>query len=350
MNHYKNQLIILLKKDIAYFLFIGLAILISIFHYTTAEYMDGLYFFVHILLRKMYFIPVLLAAFWGGRKASIITLIFVTILFLPHAIFQWPSTLTAGFDNASEIALLWIIGGLSGTLSDKLKGYTSEKIRYSTLESISNILSLINSEIMVDYKASLGSATALQKSIPNTNGSYLTAMVLLNRLEHLGSHLKNLEDLVLPEPYEKRKINITKLLVECVDINNQRFPNIDIKYIFSGKIPHLYLDEKRVRFAISIIIQSIVQNDNSLKNLNILVGKKLRSIIIRYESINSSDNREPKKWNLFDLYSNPEAGYALSLALSIIRSHGGNFEIDNYREKNALTLYFPISLGRGLFN
>jgi hypothetical protein len=53
-----------------------------------------------------------------------------------------------------------------------------------------------------------------------------------------------------------------------------------------------------------------------------------------------------KKWNLFNWYSNSEVGYAISLALSIIRFHGGKVEIDNSKKNNILRIYLSTSFGR----
>jgi len=346
-NYYKNNSEWYVKNQVLIPGIIVLSILISIFHYTTAEYMEGTYFFIHIFLRRIYFIPVLLAAFWGGRRVVFMILILVTILYLPHAIYQWPATLSAGFDNISEFVLLWVVGGIAGTLSDKLKHYSSEKSRLHTLESISSVLGLINSEIMLDYKACIGLTTALESNLPKANGTYLSATILRDRLEHLGSHLTSIQDLVLPEPYEKRKISIEKIITKSIETNFRQNNQTQIIHDFQDQLPHVYLDEKRMYFALTNIIKSLIHYDNTIHQLSITVKRKLGSILIYFDMQN--DNGSTKKWDLFKLYANSEGSYAFTLALSIIRSHGGKFEIDNSMDINSLKLYLPIRFGGRFF-
>jgi hypothetical protein len=98
-----------------------------------------------------------------------------------------------------------------------------------------------------------------------------------------------------------------------------------------------------MHFALTNIIKSLIHYDNTTYRLSITVKRKLGSILIYFDTQN--DNGSTEKWDLFKLYANPEGSYAFSLALSIIRSHGGKFEINNSKDNNSLKLYLPIRYG-----
>ena len=42
---------------------------------------------LHIVYRELYFIPIILAALWGGKKGGLITSIAVSLIYIPHVFF-----------------------------------------------------------------------------------------------------------------------------------------------------------------------------------------------------------------------------------------------------------------------
>lgn len=115
----------------------GIALAITALHYLTAVYRGPL----HILYRELYFIPILLAGLWGGRKTGLITSISITLIYLPHvfilAVSQFayhhmpmgPITDVANttLGNIFQMLLFNIVGYFSGTYSDLKKDYSGVK-------------------------------------------------------------------------------------------------------------------------------------------------------------------------------------------------------------------------------
>lgn len=70
----------------------------------------------HIVFRKLYFIPVVIAAIWFNLRGGILTAAFVTVLYSPHVAFQWRGETFENINQVGEIASVWIIAILSGRL------------------------------------------------------------------------------------------------------------------------------------------------------------------------------------------------------------------------------------------
>ncbi len=49
--------------------------------------------------------------------------------------------------------MLWVVGMIAGSSSQRLKHSQTEKSRLEALESVSNVLGVINYEVVVDYHA-----------------------------------------------------------------------------------------------------------------------------------------------------------------------------------------------------
>lgn len=321
---------------------IGLALLISVVHYLTFEQADG-WRFLHIFLTKLYFLPVLLAAFWNGKRGAVILSLVVSLLYLPHAILHLSGSAPKLFENISEIALLWTVGVIAGTLSDRLIKTQTEKGRLTSLKEIASILDIVNHEVMVDYEACLGLTRALVKSETNSKGNAFSAQILLARLEHLGSHLGNLKELAFPEKLNKRRANIVKITQQCfAEIKSSEQP-LQVKYSFQNRLPYMDLDANKMTFAMSRILQSFIHGVGSSGMLEIIFRKESDQAAISFNLYSESSQGQVKKKNHFDLFANPEDNYALTLALSIIRSHGGTLKfIDNGKNVTSMQLCIPI--------
>ena len=125
-----------IKKIIA---LVGMVLMITALHYSTAIYRGPL----HILYRELYFIPIILAGLWGGKKSGLIMSIIITVIYLPHVLILATSNIgyhhmTMGpvtdvanttMGNVSQMLLFNVAGFFAGTYSDLKRSYFSTKSR-----------------------------------------------------------------------------------------------------------------------------------------------------------------------------------------------------------------------------
>ena len=125
-----------IKKIIA---LVGMVLIITVLHYSTAVYRGPL----HILYRELYFIPIILAGLWGGKKSGLIMSIIITVIYLPHVLILATSNIgyhhmTMGpvtdvanttMGNVSQMLLFNVAGFFAGTYSDLKRSYFSTKSR-----------------------------------------------------------------------------------------------------------------------------------------------------------------------------------------------------------------------------
>lgn len=127
------------------------AVIISFIHFLTYNNEEIYLEFLHELLTKLYFLPVLIAALLLGKKGAIQLSLTVSVLYLPHSINTMIFSKLSIIENLSEVVLIWTVGIVAGGLIDKLKSVHSEKARLLELEQVSTVLNVINKDIMSDY-------------------------------------------------------------------------------------------------------------------------------------------------------------------------------------------------------
>lgn len=323
---------------------IFLAIGISLVHFFTYSREEIYLEFLHELLTKLYFLPVLIAALFLGKKGAIQLSLVVSILYLPHSI---NTNIFNGFsivENFSEIILIWTVGIIAGVLIDKLKSANSEKARLAALEKVSSVLNVVNNDIMNDYSACVGLTKSLKSIHTNGDGNTFTANLLSEKLERLGSHISHLSNLAAPKPIKKIKYNLFHLTKKCVNEIIQNNSGYNVSFMNGTKLPPVYMDVRQVEFAIKQIAQTFLEQNTKNKGLVVSEEKYNEMIKISFKVNGKHNSINKTKIDVFDLVADPVTGYSFALASSIIKSHGGRVEFETAKNGiNSIHLYMPVN-------
>jgi len=110
---------------------------ISLLHYLTPLHLPML----HDIFQRLYYIPIILAAFWFGFRGGLSSAIVVSVLYAPHILFQWGGHLTMELEKYLEIILYNVVGGITGLLSQQ------ERTRASQLQETARGLEESNEQL-----------------------------------------------------------------------------------------------------------------------------------------------------------------------------------------------------------
>lgn len=95
---------------------------ISLLHYLTPLNMP----YLHDIYQRLYYLPIILAAFWYGFRGGLACSLFVSVVYAPHILFQWGGHLTVEMEKYLEILLYNIVGSVTGFLSQKERERSAE--------------------------------------------------------------------------------------------------------------------------------------------------------------------------------------------------------------------------------
>jgi len=144
----------------------GLVLVFSLLHYMTPASRPIL----HGVWRKLYFVPILLAAFWFGLRGGLITSVAISVIYLPHVLGQWAHIHTQREDALFDILLYNIVGGLTGFLAmrereqrEKLKEAQKELLRADRLKLLGELSAGMAHEVRTPLASILGSVNILAK-------------------------------------------------------------------------------------------------------------------------------------------------------------------------------------------
>lgn len=93
---------------------------------------------IHVVMRKMFLVPVLLAAAWFGLRGALFTATAATGLYLPHVLYQWEGQAAENLNQIAEVASLWLAALFAGVLlrSERRKRRTLARIHDATVHEV----------------------------------------------------------------------------------------------------------------------------------------------------------------------------------------------------------------------
>ncbi|NIA31697.1 MAG: HD domain-containing protein [Actinobacteria bacterium] len=71
---------------------------------------------LHVVLRKMFLVPVVLGAIWFEITGALMVAIFATAIYVPHIFVDWSGNFPENINQVGEVVTIWITAVLSGVL------------------------------------------------------------------------------------------------------------------------------------------------------------------------------------------------------------------------------------------
>ena len=99
--------------------------IIALLHYATPTE-PHYYHKIHIVLRKLYFLPPVMAAVWFGLRGACATALVVSLLFILHAFLDWPGNYMEQANQVGELVGFWVAGVIPGWLFDRQRSLLQE--------------------------------------------------------------------------------------------------------------------------------------------------------------------------------------------------------------------------------
>lgn len=175
----------------------GLVAVFSVLHYITPASRPIL----HDVWRKLYFVPILLAAFWFGMRGGLFASVLISVIYLPHVLHQWAHIHTQREDAVFDIFLYNIVGGLTGFLAarereqrEKLQQAQKELLRADRLKLLGELSAGMAHEVRTPLASVLGSVDILSKenSRPEEKKEFLEILKKeVHRLDKVVSDFLN---------------------------------------------------------------------------------------------------------------------------------------------------------------
>lgn len=338
--------------------------LVSLLHY----YTPTTHYWMHPLLQRAYYVPVLLMALWFGWRGGIVTAALAALSYLPHIAMAWQSQ--PGYRAAGyvEIGMFFVIGGLTGALADEERSQRKkiEETAAKLKETYMQLQAFLEQLRRADRLSALGELSAgLAHEIRNPLGSLEGAVQILRRPElpaqtrqefaemadrevvRLKGLLTNFLEFARPQP-PRRTVIEPQLLLESVSQlagETAKMAGSTIR-IEALQVPAVFVDAEQIKQVLLNLVLNAVQAMPSGGEVVLRSrqagGSALLEVVDQGVGI-AQENLE----RIFDPFFTTRAGgtgLGLSIAYQIINRHEGHLSVSKNADRGVtFTVALPLS-------
>jgi signal transduction histidine kinase len=153
----------------------------------------------HILAREMYFLPIIVSAFWFGLRGAILTSMIITAFYLPYSLLNWQGFSTDDLNRLLEILLYNIVAITMGILQDRHRARAREK-----LEVIQALAGTVAHEMNSPLFVAIGNLELLQGDFDQNSEPYLEIENIIKNLKIIKVLIKKISQLesVITKDYD----------------------------------------------------------------------------------------------------------------------------------------------------
>lgn len=165
--------------------FVVLAVALG--HFVTPAGLHG-WHWVHILLQKLFYLPILMAAAWFGLRGTLLTAGAVSSFFIVHVLLDWGGYRMAQADQIGEIASFWIIALTSSFLFRRERRALEEtaEAHRETIAALASSLDLRERETALHSKRVQEYALLLARHLGIKEGDTLEGLEMGALLHDVG--------------------------------------------------------------------------------------------------------------------------------------------------------------------
>lgn len=346
---------------------------ISLLHYVTPLTESVL----HNIFQRLYYIPIILAAFWFGLEGGIGTALIVSILYAPHIILQWGDRPTLETEKYLEILIYNLVGGVTGFLSaqEKHRREQWEKTAAGLEESYRKLQQ--QSELIIRMEEQLRSAerlsvlgelaAVLAHEIRNPLGSirgtaeilkddyhagdkkFEFLEILLKESDRLNRVVEDFLRLSRPQPLAIKPCNIGEelrsvvmlVMAEAKDRGIRMELQVDESLEIRG-------DKDKLHQAFLNIILNGIQSMATDDTMTIEARKAMNSsyedsealVIFRDTGPGIPDDAQTKIFEPFFTTKQDGTGLGLAITKRIIEAHKGRIEVETNSPRGTVFYVF----------
>lgn len=335
---------------------------ITFLHYSTSPYL----LFYHEILIRLYYLPIILAAFWFGLRGGLISSILISLLYAPHVVFQLAEVLPREKGPFLEIILYNVVGAVTGVMAQRIQDQKERFQRTATelqklhqeleqqtslllekeemlrradrLSALGELSAGIAHEIRNPLASIKGTAEILQEDFPAASKKFEFLQILIRETERLNKVVENFLSFARPKIPDLGSCEVSAVLKSVLELVKHPASKgqVTIKTNFDGQGPDLIADAEQLKQAFLNIILNALQAMPQGGELSIVTRHQAPWVEIYFQDQGAGipPHDLDKIFNPF--YTTKGEGTGLGLAIThriIAENHGGQMEVESEEGK-----------------
>ncbi len=330
---------------------------ISLVHYYTPLQLH----YLHDLFQRFYYLPIILAALWFGLRGGLACSLMVSLVYVPHILFQWGGTLTVELEKYLEILMYNVVGAVTGLLAQREQQRTSElqktaegleqscralaeqseRIisieeqlrRTERLSTLGEMAAVLAHEVRNPLASLRGSAEILRDDYRPGDAKYEFLEMQIRETERLNRVVEEFLRMARPQPSELTPCSLQQELetIVTLTLGEARKRQIELALVPQKDSSLVMADGDKLRQAFLNIVINALQATPSGGSVTISMQSIAAGHEIRFSDTGPGIRQEELERIFEPFYTTKQDGTGLGLAVSrkIIESHNGTLTVES---------------------
>lgn len=329
-----------------------LVLLVSALHFGTST--D--YQYLHEIYQRIYYIPILLAAFWYGPAAGVLTAFTVSVIYVFHIRWDWHHTPVYTFNQYAEICLYHVIGLIIGFLASKQRRqqeqltHTSQELaaayrklqdtfeqlrRADRLAALGELSAGIAHEIRNPLASVKGSVQILEGEIPPGHAKHEFIQIIREEADRLNRIVSEFLKFARPPRPRTETVSLNELLRSTLLLLQQELERsgIGLEDRLDSGMPNLRLDPDQIR---QVLLNILINGIQAMPEGGTLRVRSRWEPADGFAAVVVEDTGpgvpESELEHIFHPFVSTKAegsGLGLSISHQLVEQHGGRIQAEN---------------------
>ena len=355
-----------LRDWLKYASILVLIVVISVFHYRTSVDVDHRY--LHEIYQRVYYIPILLAAFWYGPLGGAIAALLTSALYVYHIRVHWAHLPNYAFNQYAEIILYHVIAVTIGFLSlrerrqrerlesatEELRGAyeqiqrTFEQLKQSDrLAALGQLSAGVAHEIRNPLGSIKGSIEILESEFPPDHPKREFVDIIKEETVRLNNIVAEFLTFARPAKPSMESVCLGDLIDSTLTLLRKEAEgahvSLDVKHDTS--VPPVHLDPDQIRQVLVNIVLNGIQAMPEGGKLEVRSSYQVQDNSVLIEVADTGNGAPHSDLDhLFDPFYTTKphgTGLGLSISYQLVHNHQGSIAV---RRNDGGGLTFGITL------
>ncbi|TKB24606.1 hypothetical protein FCL47_17385 [Desulfopila sp. IMCC35006] len=303
---------------------------ITLLHYST----DQSHYYFHVFYGELYFVPIVLAAFWFGLCGALLVSTTITVCYLPFIFWNWQDFSANDLDSILSLLLYNGLAILVGVLKGRETKAQEEVLQKENLAVMGRSLAAAAHEMRTPLVLIGGLARRLLKKTNHENPDRLKLDLIIKESDKMekmtGDMLNFSKPLTLNLMRENFSTTIQNSLLTVEEVARRH--NVSIKYKSdpAAEVVAIHLDSLRFEQVIVNLVLNAIEASPEGGTVTITLSLTSSGNAILDVTDNGSGIPFTKRQKLFaPFFTTKKEGTGLGLPIvhKIVMAHGWSLQI-----------------------
>ncbi len=332
---------------------------VTLAHYTTDSH-DVAY---HNVFRRLYYVPVVLAAFGRGLAGGLGAAIVVSLAYIPHAfLLEHHHDPAPAIDKVGEIVLYVVVGAMTGWLVERERSARArlertlaeraelerELVRAGKLSAMGELLAGVAHELRNPLAAILGAAEGLDRHVPEEGRARRLVGLQMRELERLDRVVSRFLAFARMSPPAREAFALGDVIGDVVELTRHQAepdafevdPGLGAREVFADR-------DQVTQILLNLTLNALQSRGDGplevafVRGERVVAGRVHDGVGVRDSGVGVPAELEEKVFEPFFTTRDSGSGLGLSLSSRLAEAHGGFMELERGDDHTTFWLYLP---------